>query len=329
MYVSVTQADVAREAGVSRTLVSMALSGSPRVAEGTRQHIESVAASLGYTRDLSAATLASASNSPFIGLVVPNFNNPFFEDLIANVDAGAEDSDLLPLIATASNDPAREANIIQRFRELRVRGLAVFTPASSREDLVEVGSKIPLVVIGESEIGGKVDTIRLDETAAARSVLEHARSRRWREVVYLSDVVAQRDRGLARRRSALVSQASALGIKLDVVEFLDDVNTVIAALTDNRSCSGTAFICHNDFLAMEVISALRGRGLRVGKDVAVISYDDTRLAAEVAGNFTSVGQQLERQAQSILELINTRADYFDREARELVFPPSLAERSSS
>ena len=44
----VTQSDVAEAAGVSRSLVSLALSGSPKVAEETRVHIARIASTLGY-----------------------------------------------------------------------------------------------------------------------------------------------------------------------------------------------------------------------------------------------------------------------------------------
>ena len=64
-----TQADIAREAGVSRGLVSLALSGSSTVAEGTRQRIIEIAERLGYTRNLGAAMLA-ARTSPIVGIVL-------------------------------------------------------------------------------------------------------------------------------------------------------------------------------------------------------------------------------------------------------------------
>ena len=67
---AVTQEQVAREAGVSRGLVSMALAGSPRVAQATRDHILGTAARLGYRVNRSAAALASG-RSGLIGLVLP------------------------------------------------------------------------------------------------------------------------------------------------------------------------------------------------------------------------------------------------------------------
>ena len=77
-----TQSDVARAAGVSRSLVSLALSGSPKVAAGTRERIEEVAASLGYRVNVSASSLAR-KRSTIIGLVLPNLRNAFFEQVAA------------------------------------------------------------------------------------------------------------------------------------------------------------------------------------------------------------------------------------------------------
>ena len=71
-----TQSDVARAAGVSRSLVSLALSNSPRVAPKTRERIQRVAVDLGYRVNVAASSLARQS-STIIGLVLPNLRNVF------------------------------------------------------------------------------------------------------------------------------------------------------------------------------------------------------------------------------------------------------------
>ncbi len=53
-----TQADVAREAGVSRPTVSLALKGSTIVSESTRAHVREVAEKLGYVPDPMLSALA-------------------------------------------------------------------------------------------------------------------------------------------------------------------------------------------------------------------------------------------------------------------------------
>lgn len=65
-----TQTDVARMAGVSRGLVSLALAGRPGVSSATRRRIQDAADRLGYSRDLSAASLATGS-SPVLGIILP------------------------------------------------------------------------------------------------------------------------------------------------------------------------------------------------------------------------------------------------------------------
>ena len=83
-----TQSDVARAAGVSRSLVSLALSGSPKVVADTRRRIREAAASPGYRVNVSASSLARRS-STIIGLVLPNLRNAFFEQVSRSLDDAA------------------------------------------------------------------------------------------------------------------------------------------------------------------------------------------------------------------------------------------------
>lgn len=58
----VTQADIARAAGVHNTTVSLALRRSPLIPEATRERIQAIARSLGYTPDPALRALAAYRN---------------------------------------------------------------------------------------------------------------------------------------------------------------------------------------------------------------------------------------------------------------------------
>ena len=94
-----TQADVARKAGVSRGLVSLALSDSPRVNAKTKANILHVASDMGYVRNQNAAFL-STSGTDLLGVVLPDLQNPFFEEVEDALRLAAEENKLLSLVST-------------------------------------------------------------------------------------------------------------------------------------------------------------------------------------------------------------------------------------
>ncbi len=79
--------DVARKAGVSVATVSFALNGQPGVAEDTRHRILAAAAELGYRANPQAQALRRGRTTTY-GLVIRNFNNPFFLEVLARCRAG-------------------------------------------------------------------------------------------------------------------------------------------------------------------------------------------------------------------------------------------------
>ena len=83
-----TQADVARAAGVLRGLVSLALNGSPLVAQATAEHIKQVASRMGYRVNAQAAALVS-HRSRVIALVLPHLMNPFFDSIAQSLQEAA------------------------------------------------------------------------------------------------------------------------------------------------------------------------------------------------------------------------------------------------
>ena len=103
--------DVARRAVVDRAVVSKVLNDDPslRVREETRQRVRQAAKELGYEPNFHARRLTQARTRA-IGLLVPEYRNPGFAEIIAGAEEAAAERDLL--LWTASSDgypPERHA----------------------------------------------------------------------------------------------------------------------------------------------------------------------------------------------------------------------------
>ena len=140
-----TQSDVARAAGVSRSLVSLALSNSPRVAPKTRERIQRVAVDLGYRVNVAASSLAS---STIIGLVLPNLRNVFFERLARRLGDAASARGLTLFITVGAERPEVLGQAIDSLLGVRVAGIILVSPWLLDEDLLAIGEEAPTCLIG-------------------------------------------------------------------------------------------------------------------------------------------------------------------------------------
>src|SRR5260370_20130263 len=112
----VTIVDVARRAGVSKSTVSLVLSGSELVAEPTKLRVNEAMQVLGYVYHRGAASLRAAS-SDLVGMIMGDLNNPFFAELAAGIEDPLFQRGLSPIPANTRADIARQAPVLPAMRE--------------------------------------------------------------------------------------------------------------------------------------------------------------------------------------------------------------------
>ncbi|QGF22982.1 LacI family DNA-binding transcriptional regulator [Raineyella fluvialis] len=324
-----TQSDVARRAGVSRGLVSLALSGSTRVAPQTRRRIVAAAEELGYTRNLGAASLASA-RSPIVGVVLPNLRNPFFEAVVEAIQEAARGHALLPLVATASNDDALERSVVGRFQELRAAGAVLVSPFAPAATLSAYAELLPVVTVGSEALSPGVDAVHVDEAAAAELLVDHLLARGYREIIHLSPRGQEADPSVSVRRREQVRAMAAHGLSTRILEAEDDAGEVVRRLlAEDPPDVPWAITAHNDLMAMDAVAALRAAGVAVGRDVGVCGFDDTYLAGRAEFSLTSVDQHPALLGEAALDLLVARQADPTRPGQECVIAPRLSVRSST
>jgi DNA-binding LacI/PurR family transcriptional regulator/signal transduction histidine kinase len=80
----------------------------------------------------------------------------------------------------------------------------------------------------------------------------------------------------------------------------------VATLLDARNVDFDAMVVANDQMALGVIDALRARGVRVPRDVAIIGFDDVQEARYTAPPLTTVRQPLRQQGRLAVEALGRR-----------------------
>ena len=126
----VTIVDVARRAGVSKSTVSLVLSGSELVAEATKLRVNEAMRALGYVYHRGAASLRAAS-SDLVGMIMGDLKNPFFAELTAGSEAGLYQAglDALRDLLVGTTRPRSRSGRSRREAGTRPSGGFTFSPS--------------------------------------------------------------------------------------------------------------------------------------------------------------------------------------------------------
>jgi LacI family transcriptional regulator len=274
--------DLARTLGLSPTTVSRALNGYPEVAEDTRRRVAEAAARFNYRPNMLARRLATG-RAMAIGHVIPistrhEIVNPVFADFIAGAGevysrAGYD------LVLSIVPDSEQE----RTYREIRSKGNVdgVIVHAPGRNDprialLHELG--LPFVVHGRAT-GTALPYSWLDVNnnrafeRATRFLLDLGHRR-----IALVNGIETMDFAIRRREGyeqALAAQGMAADPALMVSGEMTEAqghDTARCLLT--LPAPPTAFLTSSLLSAMGVRRAVEEAGLRMGRDISIVTHDD-------------------------------------------------------
>ena len=274
-----TLADVARQAGVSKSTASRALSGRGSVSVATQERVSNAAESLGFVGSSAAESLATG-RSRNIAVVTPFINRWFYSEVIDGVESALIGAGYdLTLYRLTDNSDQRQ-QLFDYFLVRKGVDAVIALTLFISDDEIQKLRKLGKPVVGVGGLIPNVPTLSIDDVVTARRATEHLIELGHRDLVHVGgDQERQLDFEVHSNRLVGFREALAnSGLSHERDFFADDFDIPggyrsalkVLGTPDTRP---TGIVAGSDEIALGVIMAARELGLRVPEDLSVIGID--------------------------------------------------------
>ncbi len=301
----ITAADVAREAGVSRSAVSRTFTPGGSVSKDVRERILHAADKLGYRVNRLAQGLQTAQSN-LVGVVAANLTSPFNTALLDGISAALFTRGLQCMLLNAEAARDDVAALVNGVLEYRVRAVIILSGAPP-EEIIEacLGNDVRLILINRSTLPGKADKIDTDDVAGGRLAAEQMLRDGRRHIAVVRSgggSVSQQ-----RRTESFAARMTEAGAR--VTPWATGTNSfetgceAARSLLADRSIDGA--FCATDLIALGFLDTARFElALEIPRQLSVIGFDNIPESAWPSHGLTTVSQPI----QAFLEAIQACLD---------------------
>ena len=302
---------VAALAGVGRGTVSRVINGSPNVSEKARDAVQQAIQELGYVPNRAARALVTRRTDT-VALVVSEselrvFDEPYFAGTIRGIGSALAETGLQLILAMAQSQE-EHGRLEHYLTGQHVDGVLLLSlhgadPLPGRLEAMGVPT-----VLGGRPVGlTPYSYVDMDNRAGARQAVKHLQ-------------------GLGRRRIATIAGSQDMGVGVDrLAGYHDALRTsgapeLVAYGGDFSEESGAAAMCEllaaepeldavfaaSDPLAVGAMRVLKAEGRAIPGDVAVVGFDDSKIAMHTDPPLTTMHQPAEEMGRQMARLLVAR-----------------------
>lgn len=328
----ITQKDIAQRLGVSASLVSRALGGTaPGIGASavTIERIRAEAAKLNYQPSAAALSLRGTSTRT-IGVVIKNFDDPFFGHIISELQALAS-AKHFSLLLTGCPPGAGARVDIHSMAKYRLDGLIIagsdFVP-DGLDAFVRRGTKVVRIGFGPATPG--ITNVTVDLEHGLHQMVGYLTKLGHRDIGYIGDETAPN----LRRETVLLAA-------LKQADLFARPNCFVRAKTSGadagyeamqtllRRCGDllpTAVVAAEDVLAQTALRALFEARVRVPQDMTLVGVDDVPSARMTIPALTTLRLPMPAMVQAAFEQLTAAGD---KPRSAIAVKPELVIRESS
>jgi DNA-binding LacI/PurR family transcriptional regulator len=333
--------EFAELSGLSRPTVSKYFNDPNSVRSSTRERIEEALARYGFRPNIYAVNQNRRLTNN-IGIVVPYLADPFFAEIARSIETLCIDAGFRPILLSSHGDPKLEAANLDSLISLKPAGvlLAPLGRVSDRDAVARFCDEVPTVLFDSKIENVAADFIGSDNAQSIPMIVEYLC--RTGQPPALFEMRAPVNPNANKRRKAYVEAMKQLGHDPRLIQVAGDgwafeeIGFTEGRRVIEAGGLGTdTILCSNDRLAIGLIGAACGLGLRVGRgpeaQIRIAGHDDHPFSRFTCPSLTTVAQDYDqiarRSVESLLALVDSGADTGN--AQDVLFAGKLVMRDSA
>lgn len=297
---NVRLSDIANELGITVNTVSKAIRGAGGISDRCRKEILEVADRMGYVPNRIATSLRYGQ-SKIVAIVFDTLMNPYYmimTDLLCS-RLNRYGYDIIIFTGVYNQIKTSDLyNILGR----QVDGIITFIEPQAKVLEILKKNRIGIVLLGRQNKQLSVSSVSTDDFRGGYLVGEYFMGKGCKNVCYLG--TSKNVECTRRRLNGLVEGLAAHGYHFeeDHAVFMEenDIASLVDELVEKKP---DAIFCFNDIMALQCISHLKKRGLRVPEDVLIVGYDDIQAEYPAPFEFVTVTSDKHKIVDSVVDIL--------------------------
>ncbi|XID93110.1 LacI family DNA-binding transcriptional regulator [Paenibacillaceae bacterium WGS1546] len=316
--------DIAKIAQVSKSAVSLALSGKPGIGSETRERILRIAREMGYSaKPRGSAPAPEKTPKSLVFLVITNlgivleeyYQQPFFRELIHFIEDRCRAKGYSVIFSSVDMEHF-ERSVRAVAEDRRNSGVILLGTNLSREQIAAIADKLPqLVVLDTCYDTLPVHFIEINNAMGAYQAGTHLCDIGHRDIGYVASNVRihnfeERKAGFLaalRERGIEIAPSRTFSVAPTLLSSQDAMRRQLEACLQAEGRLPTALFCECDYIAISAMKTLAELGYRVPEDISVIGFDNISESVIVSPELTTIHVEKEQMARLAVDLLTDPA----------------------
>lgn len=330
--------DVAKKAGVSKTLVSRVINNQTGVGLESRTRIMEAMRELQYKPNTLARSLV-LQRTNLVGVILDSLTEQYFFDVIRGVEDKVKENGFRVIFCSGRNDRREKETYIDFFSNGTTDGAIIYGSDLDDADLIRRRAQMdfPFVVVENEVEDANVNNVLIDNTYGSKLAVDHLLEKGCRRIMHVTGAKSTKA-ALRRWQGYLISMKNYGLEQYQVVLECDEfgVDAGYTAIRDfvrenGREALPEAIYFGADNTAIGGMMALEEEGIRIPEDIKIVGFDDDKLWDLDKGHkkLTTIRQPLYEVGAKAVEILLGQIHNPDSPRQKVIMKPELIIRETT